>query len=158
MSAANVSAETCGRCHSNASLARRYDLPVARVPSYADSYHGLALRGGKLTAANCASCHGVHSILRSSDPRSTISAANLPRTCGQCHKGVVEARFMMGPIHVRTNAGPNHPVVKWIRWTYWVLIPATLGFMLLHNLLDLLSKLIRRRPRHESGEVVLRMN
>jgi len=59
---------------------------------------------------------------------------------------------------VQTNAGPNHPVVKWIRWTYWVLIPATLGFMLLHNLLDLLSKLIRRRPRQESGEVVLRMN
>jgi len=49
-------------------------------------------------------------------------------------------------------------VVKWIRWTYWVLIPATLGFMLLHNLIDLLSKLIRRRPRHETGEVVLRMN
>jgi cytochrome b subunit of formate dehydrogenase len=49
-------------------------------------------------------------------------------------------------------------VVKYIRWTYWVLIPVTLGFMLVHNLLDLLSKLIRRRPRFESGEVVLRMN
>jgi len=158
LSAANVSAETCGRCHSNASIARRYDLPADRVPSYADSYHGLALRGGKLTAANCASCHGVHAILRSSDPRSTVSAANLAKTCGQCHKGVVQARFMIGPIHVQTNAGPNHPVVKWIRWTYWVLIPATLGFMLLHNLLDLLGKLIRRRPRQESGEVVLRMN
>src|SRR6201993_3508752 len=158
LSAANVSGETCGRCHSNLSIARRYDLPVDRVPSYADSYHGLALRGGKLTAANCASRHGVHAILRSSDPRSTVSAVNLPRTCGQCHKGVVEARFMIGPIHVQTNAGPNHPVVRWIRWTYWVLIPATLGFMLLHNLLDLLSKLLRRRPRHESGEVLLRMN
>jgi formate dehydrogenase gamma subunit len=158
LSAANVSVETCGRCHSNASIARRYDLPVDRVPSYADSYHGLALRGGKLTAANCASCHGVHAILRSSDPRSTVNAANLARTCGQCHKGVIEARFLIGPIHVQTNAGPNHPVVQWIRWTYWVLIPVTLGFMLLHNLLDLLSKLIRRRPRQESGEVVLRMN
>jgi len=48
--------------------------------------------------------------------------------------------------------------VEWIRWTYWVLIPTTLGFMLLHNLLDLLSKLIRRRPRQETGQVVMRMN
>ena len=44
------------------------------------------------------------------------------------------------------------------RWTYLVLIPTTLGFMLLHNLLDLLSKLVRRQPRRESGERVLRMN
>jgi len=34
-----------------------------------------------------------------------------------------------------------------------VLIPFTLGFMLLHNLLDLLAKLIRRRPRQETSEV-----
>jgi cytochrome b subunit of formate dehydrogenase len=59
---------------------------------------------------------------------------------------------------VQTGATPNHPIVKWIRWTYWVLIPFTLGFMLLHNLLDLLNKLIHGRPRHESGELVMRMN
>jgi formate dehydrogenase gamma subunit len=158
LSAENVSSETCGRCHGDPRLALRYDLPADRLPSYAGSYHGLALRGGKLTAANCASCHGVHAILPSNDPRSTVNAANLAKTCGQCHKGANETRFAIGPVHVQTNAGPNHPVVKWIRWTYWVLIPLTLGFMLLHNLLDLLSKLIRRRPRQESGQVVLRMN
>lgn len=158
LNAANISEETCGRCHNDPRLALRNDLPLNRVPSYADSYHGLAVEGGKLTAANCASCHGVHDILPASDPRSTVNAANLPKTCGQCHKGVEESKFTIGPIHVQTNAGPNHPVVRWIRWTYWVLIPFTLGFMLLHNLLDLLAKLIRRRPRQETSEVVLRMN
>lgn len=158
VNAANVSSQTCGRCHSDARLAQRYDLPADRVPSYADSYHGLALEGGKLTAANCASCHGVHAIYRSNDPRSTINAANLPKTCGQCHKGVSEAKFTIGPIHVRTSTGPNHPVVRYIRWMYLVLIPVTLGFMLLHNLLDLLNKLVRRKPRRESDEVAVRMN
>ena len=158
VSASNISAETCGRCHGSARMAQLYDLPADRVPSYADSYHGLALKGGKITVANCASCHGVHNIFKSADPRSTVNAANLSTTCGHCHEGADKADYAIGPIHVRTAAGPNHPIVKWIRWTYWVLIPATLGFMLLHNLLDLLSKLIRRRPRHESGEVVLRMN
>jgi cytochrome b subunit of formate dehydrogenase/DnaJ-class molecular chaperone len=158
LNAANISAETCGRCHGDPRLALRYNLPADRLPSYAGSYHGLALEGGKLTAANCASCHGVHDILPSRDPRSTVNAANLAKTCGQCHKGVGESKFTIGPVHVQTNAGPNHPVVKWIRWTYWVLIPFTLGFMLLHNLLDLLAKLIRRRPRQETSEVAVRMN
>ncbi len=158
LSAANISAETCGRCHGDPRLALRYNLPADRLPSYAGSYHGLALEGGKLTAANCASCHGVHDILPSSDPRSNVNAANLPKTCGQCHKGVGESKFTIGPVHVQTNAGPNHPVVKWIRWTYWVLIPFTLGFMLLHNLLDLRAKMIRRRPRQETSEVAMRMN
>lgn len=158
LSAANISNETCGRCHNDPRLALRYNLPLNRLPSYAGSYHGLAVEGGKLTAANCASCHGVHDILPESDPRSTVNAANLPKTCGQCHKGVGEAKFTIGPVHVETNAGPNHPVVKWIRWTYWVLIPFTLGFMLLHNLLDFLAKLIRRQPRQETSEVAVRMN
>jgi formate dehydrogenase gamma subunit len=158
LNAENVSSQTCGRCHGDPRLALRYDLPVDRLTSYAESYHGLALKEGKVTAANCASCHGVHDILRSSDPRSTVNSANLRKTCGQCHKGVVEAKFAIGPIHVQTGAGPNHPVVEWIRWTYWLLIPATLGFMLLHNLLDFLAKLIRRQPRHETGAQVTRMN
>ena len=158
VNAANVSVETCGRCHASARMAELYGLPADRVPSYAESYHGLALKGGKLTAANCASCHGVHNIFKSSDPRSMVNTANLHKTCGQCHSGVNEARYSIGPIHVQTGVGPNHPVVKWIRWTYLTLIPFTLGFMLLHNLLDLLSKLIRRKPRHESTELALRMN
>lgn len=158
VNAANVSSQTCGRCHGDARLAQRYDLPADRVPSYADSYHGLALQGGKLTAANCASCHGVHAIYRSSDARSTVNPANLAKTCGACHKGVSEAKLSIGPVHVQASAGAAHPVVRWIRWMYLTLIPFTLGFMLLHNLLDLLGKLIRRRPRHESNEVALRMN
>lgn len=157
LNAANVSAQTCGRCHADARLARLYDLPADRVPSYADSYHGLALREGSLTAANCASCHGVHSILRSSDPRSTVNAANLRKTCGQCHQGIGE-KLAIGPVHVQTSTGAAHPVVQWIRRIYWVLIPLTLGFMVLHNLLDLLAKMLRRRPREETGQHVVRMN
>ena len=40
VNAAHVSADTCGRCHGDARLARRYDLPADRVPSYAESFHG----------------------------------------------------------------------------------------------------------------------
>jgi formate dehydrogenase gamma subunit len=157
VNAARVSMATCGRCHSDERLALRYNLPADRVPSYADSYHGLAMRGGSQSVANCASCHGIHNIFRSTDPRSTVNAANLPKTCGTCHAGAGD-HFVIGPVHVQTATGSAHPVVRWIRWTYWVLIPLTLGFMIVHNLLDFLSKLIHREPRHESGGQVSRMN
>ncbi len=157
VNANRVSLVTCARCHNDERLALRYNLPTDRVPSYADSYHGLALRGGSQSVANCASCHGVHNILRSSDARSTVNAANLAKTCGACHSGA-GAHFAIGPVHVQIASGPAHPAVKWIRWTYLVLIPMTLGFMLLHNLIDFIAKLIRKRPRHESGAQVTRMN
>lgn len=54
-------------------------------------------------------------------------------------------KYVIEPVHVQTSEGPAHPVVKWVRRIYWVLIPMTLGFMVLHNLLDLLAKM--RRPR-----------
>ncbi len=157
LNAANISAQTCARCHADSRLALRYGLPADRVPSYADSYHGLALREGSLTAANCASCHGVHDILRSNDSRSTVNPANLPKTCGQCHAGVSD-RFAIGPVHVRTATGPAHPVVEWIRGIYLLLIPLTLGFMVFHNLLDLFAKAKRRAARVDSGQQVVRMN
>lgn len=157
VNASRVSMETCGRCHGDARLALRNDLPANRVPSYADSYHGLALREGSLRAANCASCHGIHNIFRSSDPRSTVNAANLAKTCGKCHDGM-NATFVIGPIHVQTGEGPAHPVVQWIRWIYWLLIPLTLGFMVIHNLLDLFKKMRLPRPSHASGRSVVRMN
>lgn len=84
---ARVSTATCGRCHGDERLAQRYNLPLDKVPAFEDSFHGLALRSGSQTVANCASCHGVHNILASADPRSTIHPANLSSTCGACHAG-----------------------------------------------------------------------
>ncbi|MGC2271631.1 MAG: cytochrome b/b6 domain-containing protein [Candidatus Sulfotelmatobacter sp.] len=157
VNAARVSMITCGRCHGDERLALRYNLPADRVPSYADSYHGLASSEGSQSVANCASCHGIHNIFPSKDSRSTVNPANLAKTCGACHAGAGE-HFAIGQVHVRISTGPANPLVKWIRWTYLVLIPMTLGFMVIHNLLDFLAKLIRREPRHETGAQVVRMS
>lgn len=154
---ARVSSVTCGRCHSDERLDARYNLPADRVSTFADSYHGLALRGGSQTVANCASCHGVHNIFAPNDPRSTVYPANLARTCGKCHPGAGKT-FAIGPVHVRPEAIAEHPVVRAIRVAYWILIPLTLGFMFFHNLFDYLRKLLRKAPRIDSGEEVQRMN
>jgi cytochrome b subunit of formate dehydrogenase len=152
-----VSAVTCGRCHGDERLAARYNLPSDKVPTFADSYHGLAARSGSQTVANCASCHGVHDILPSRDPRSTVHPANLARTCGACHPGAGQ-RFAIGPIHAAAGSANEHPVVRFIRWAYLFLIPATLGFMVLHNALDFGGKLVRGPRTGHAGGSVPRMN
>ena len=81
---------TCARCHEGVRLSQEFGVEGRRETTYLASYHGLASRGGSQVVANCASCHGMHNIFPSSDPRSTINRANLARTCGQCHPGVTE--------------------------------------------------------------------
>ena len=153
---ARVSTVTCGRCHGDERMNSRYEFGD-KVPAFQDSFHGLAIRGGQKTAANCASCHGIHNILPSADIRSTINPANLQKTCGQCHPGLGE-KISHGRVHVRTAGGAEHISVKWIRWAYYALIPMTIGFMLFHNGIDWLAKLRRHKPHHGTGEQLPRMN
>ncbi|WLT30124.1 cytochrome b/b6 domain-containing protein [Geothrix sp. PMB-07] len=156
VNAARVSTVTCGRCHGDERMNSRYEFGD-KVPAFQDSFHGLAIRGGQKTAANCASCHGVHNILPSADIRSTINPANLKQTCGQCHPGVGD-KIAVSKVHVRMAGGVEHISVKWIRLTYYMLIPMTIGFMLFHNGLDWLAKVRRHKPHHGTGEQLPRMN
>ena len=95
--------DTCGSCHGDVRLTRKFGLPSDRLVSFDSSFHGLAAKSGSQTVANCASCHGVHNILPSSDPKSTINAKNLPKTCGQCHPGA-GTRFAISQVHVAEGA------------------------------------------------------
>jgi len=142
VNAANIR-ETCGSCHGDVRLSRKFGMPSDRLVSFDASYHGLAAKQGVQTVANCASCHGIHNILASSDPRSTINPKNLPKTCGQCHPGAGE-RFAIGQVHVANGAG-EPPALAWIRQFYLLVIPVTIGLMLLHNGGDWFRKLIRAR-------------
>ena len=149
VSATNIPTRVCGPCHADLELNDRYGLAADQVPSYEESFHGLASRGGSQRVANCASCHGVHDILPSSDPDSFIHPDNLATTCGNCHEGA-GARFAIGPVHVLADDKTN-PVAYWIRAIYIPLIWITVVGMVLHNLLDLVKKtrtysLWRRRP------------
>ena len=152
----NLAIATCSRCHGDAQLNRRFNLPADRVASYENSYHGLASQAGSQTVANCASCHGVHDILPSSDPRSTIAKANLATTCGKCHPDAGKT-FALGPVHVVASATGTNPWLRYVRLFYLIAIPATLGFMLFHNFLDWLRKLRRHIAKYRSLTTPLRL-
>jgi formate dehydrogenase gamma subunit len=152
----NIAAATCSRCHGDTQLEARFSLPLDRVTSYENSYHGLAAKAGSQTVANCASCHGVHDILPSSDPRSSIAKANLAATCGKCHPDAGKT-FALGPVHVIPNAAAANPWLRYVRLFYLFTIPATLGFMICHNLLDWLRKLRRHIAKYHSTTTPLRL-
>jgi cytochrome b subunit of formate dehydrogenase len=156
VSAQNVAQATCARCHEGVRLSQEFGVQGRRATTYLASYHGLAARLGSQVVANCASCHGTHSIFPSSDPRSTIHPTNLARTCGQCHPGVTE-KFTAAKVHVDAplSADIGSKAVRWIRKFYLGMIFAVIGGMLLHNFIIWRSKLLARRK--EENRFVTRM-
>ncbi len=153
----------CNSCHADVKMAENNDLPIDKAESYLESYHGLAVRGGSQFAADCASCHGSHNIRPSSDPASMIHENNLNETCGSCHPGAsITGDFKK--VHV-TYSKEESPLLYYIGLIYIFLIVAIIGFMLVHNILDLFRKLQEKKKHakeiHElkkSGKVYLRMS
>ncbi|HSL87752.1 MAG TPA: cytochrome b/b6 domain-containing protein [Ignavibacteriaceae bacterium] len=141
----NVSLQLCSPCHESVRLSERYGLAANRYSTFKDSYHGLALRGGSATVANCGSCHGVHNIKPSTDPTSLIHKDNLVATCGSCHPGANEV-FTKGSIHVTLDRD-EEPILYWIAYLYIMLIVSVIGGMFLHNAIDLYRKAKIKRLR-----------
>jgi cytochrome b subunit of formate dehydrogenase len=157
VAAQSLARTTCGKCHEGVRLSEEFGIEGRRTSTYMDSYHGMASALGSSVAANCASCHGVHNILPSTDAASTINKANLPRTCGQCHPGAGE-NFAAGKVHmdIREAGDTGTAVVRWVRWFYLWMIVGVIGGMLLHNLIIWRFKVMRIKallPRR-----IVRMN
>lgn len=100
-------AKTCSHCHEDERIATEYGIAAARLSTFSGSYHGAANRFGDSKVANCASCHGAHDVLPSSNPKSKIHPSNLTRTCGTCHPQA-GLNFASGKIHVRDVPEDNY--------------------------------------------------
>lgn len=166
--AKNVAQEVCASCHASLRLTQKYGLSSQAFQTFADSYHGLAARGGAVEVVNCASCHSAHAIKSHLDPTSTIHKSNLVRTCGECHPGA-NTRFTVGSVHVSPEAekgkAGSDPVLYLISSLYLTLIIVVIGGMAVHNLLDFLKKLRRKlaiqkgliEPDHVAHRLYVRM-
>ena len=154
-----ISADVCSRCHASERLNTKYNLPADRVRTFFDSYHGLASSYGSTLAANCASCHGYHKILASTDPKSTINKNHLVETCGKCHPGANEM-FSLSKIHVDIAAAQSasdlgSQINWWVRKIYLLLIVGVVGAMFVHNFLLFIRKVAAHL--RTTGRPVLRM-
>ena len=149
VSKSRVAEATCAPCHESVVLNEKYGLPPGRLATFIDSYHGLKTKAGDPLVANCASCHGVHRILPSSDPTSTINRANLRTTCGECHPGISE-KLAATPIHGVSGEGLQTAAADVVEKIYIVAIIVIIGSMVFHWLIDYgrqIWKILRKKPQ-----------
>ena len=71
--------DTCGRCHSDATLMTQYNLPSDQVEKFRKSVHGVALFVDEHPAApTCVTCHGAHGA-------TAPHGGEIRTVCGHCH-------------------------------------------------------------------------
>jgi formate dehydrogenase gamma subunit len=134
VSPTRVAEATCSPCHESAYLNEKYGIPSGRLTSWVDSYHGLKSRAGDVAVANCASCHGAHMILPSTDSMSSIYSENLQHTCGKCHPGITET-LAKTSVHGQPGMSSTK-AAEVVGQIYVVVIFLVIGTMLLHWAID----------------------
>ncbi len=148
--------ETCGRCHDNPTIIRKYGLNPDVVSTYTDSYHGLATARRSEKAPSCADCHGAHSVRTVRDPKSSVNKANVTVTCRKCHpKATITfaASYTHASLQER-EGGINY----WIARIYWLLLATVIGGMVVHNLILLNFHMMESRKNQIAGPTVVRFD
>jgi cytochrome b subunit of formate dehydrogenase len=144
---ARVAIATCSPCHESAKLNEKYGAPTGRLETFIDSYHGLKSKAGDVTVANCASCHGAHRVLPSTDSTSSIYPGNLQHTCGKCHPGI-SASIAKTPIHGAPGTSQT-PMANIFKNIYIWMIAIIIGGMVIHWLIDLRKQIqiVNQKPQ-----------
>ncbi len=106
--------EFCAKCHSDLRFMRRFN-PNARVDQvneYWTSRHGQRLKTGDEKVATCVDCHGVHGMLRVTDPASPVYPTHVGETCSRCHSN---PQVMAGRTRESGSPIPVDQFAKWQR-------------------------------------------
>ena len=87
--------------------------------NYNDYYHGAAYKTGAEDAPTCWTCHGTHTVLKSTDRFAPTNGANLggENSCGTpgCHDGASSAYTSYAPlIHGRAKIAAKNPIVRFL--------------------------------------------
>ena len=153
------SPEICAKCHTDASRMAKYNISTNVLNTYVADFHGTTVElfakespDAPTNKPVCFDCHGIHDIKKIDDPNSTVFKQNLLRTCQQCHPNATTAAFT-GAWMSHYNASPqNYPLVYYVNLFYWILIPVTIGGLLLYIALDFYRRLRRRSRTAKSDQ------
>lgn len=137
--------KTCSECHAAETIVEKYGIKTEQVKSFEESFHGLAVEFGSKKAANCASCHTAHDIRPSSDPLSSVSISNIPKTCGKCHPGA-NPNYAKGKIHVNPKSKESG-LIFWVAFFFKYFTIAILGGLFVHIVLDVYRKARLKRAK-----------
>jgi nitrate/TMAO reductase-like tetraheme cytochrome c subunit len=129
----------CGTCHEES------------LKTYRDTFHGKVTALGFTRVAKCSDCHGAHTILPPTDPRSTVSPERIVATCQQCHPQA-NAQFAQFRPHADYHNKARFPALYYTYLFMTVLLVGVFSVFGLHTLLWLPRSLIERLRRGRSGD------
>jgi predicted CXXCH cytochrome family protein len=150
------SPKLCGRCHSNATMMRKYAITPDVFNTYVADFHGMTVTlfekqnpDQRTNTAVCTDCHGVHDIQKVTDANSSVIKQNLLITCRRCHPDAT-TNFPDSWVGHFPPSQTRYPLVFYVNLFYRILIPATIGGMLLFVFIDTGGRIIRRFRRKGS--------
>lgn len=145
------SPQICAECHADSSLMREYGISTQVFDTYVADFHGSTVvlfedlaPDQQTNKAVCIDCHGVHAIRASDDPESTVERQNLLRTCQRCHPNATENFSASWLGHYIPE--PGRATLVWaVMWFYRIIIPVTIGGMVVFSIVDWLRRRSARR-------------
>ncbi|WP_426414639.1 hypothetical protein [Aestuariirhabdus sp. LZHN29] len=131
--------EGCGNCHAEL------------MDTYFESYHGKAALLGSEETAKCFDCHGSHKMVALSDESSPVHAANVEKTCNECHDKVNENFASFIP-HADYHDRDNYPVLFYTFWAMNGLLFAVFAAFGVHTALWFYRSMVERKNRGRSQD------
>lgn len=140
----------CAECHADEELMRKYNISPEVFNTYVADFHGLTVTlfdkqhpDQQMNAAVCTDCHGVHDIQKVTDANSSVIKENLLTTCRKCHPDA-SLNFPDSWLGHFPPSRDRYPLVYWVNLFYKLLIPSTIGGMVVFVLIDAAGRVIRR--------------
>lgn len=149
------SPQICAKCHADTTLMERYGISTEVFDTYISDFHGTTVILFEKVAPDqetnkpvCIDCHGVHNMRKVDDPESQVIKENLLDTCQKCHPDAT-AEFPDSWLGHYSPDPQNAPLVFFVNLFYKIVIPATIGGMLIFIAADVRHRIARRKSTQE---------
>lgn len=145
------SPQICANCHADESMMSRYGISTKVFDTYISDFHGTTVVLFEKIAPDqetnkpvCIDCHGVHDMRKNSDPESHVIKENLLVTCQKCHPDA-SANFPTSWLGHYVPSAKDAPLVFFVDLFYKIIIPVTIGGMLVFIGSDVFQKITSKR-------------
>ncbi|HLA26774.1 MAG TPA: cytochrome c3 family protein [Syntrophales bacterium] len=139
--------KVCMKCHSNEAMMKRNNVFNVAIETYMESYHGKNYRlGYPEKVAGCADCHTSHSVMKASDPLSSVGKSRIVSTCRQCHKDATSL-FAKYYAHGEHTDRKKFPLLYWTFIGMTGLLAGTFAVFWVHTLLWMFRGFVENREK-----------
>lgn len=147
----NRSPRLCADCHTDPNRMAKYGISTDVWRTYVADFHGTTVElfvrqspDQPINTPVCTDCHGVHDIKAVTDPEARVVKKHLVEVCRQCHPDATPDFPTAWVGHYRPSPD-RHPLVYYVNWFYYILIPLVLGFFILFIFTDVLHNAFLKR-------------